>query len=277
MQELLIVNPSDRGSGETTLYESNPRKRRSGRRASAKQLAWRKKFAARYGGGRKRRANPSKRRRRRTGATMASIKRRGRPVSRSAWRASGYRRNPSRRYRRNPVAVRATMRGITTLLIESAQGAVGATLVDMTMGQIVMRGWLPLNMQTTQMYPLVKGGVAIGLGIVGNMLPLPAMFKRVLAEGVKGSLVCTLRDTISPYVAGTFPLGQNSRQMMRSRNGGSRDGYMGWRSSARTMIPQPGPGGRMGEYLSGSPSAMSTRERQAYYPSYGSLGTYMQY
>lgn len=278
MHELLIVNPSDRDGGETTLYESNPRKRRrSGRRASAKQAAWRREFGRRYGGGRKRNANPAKRRRRaRRGASMASVKRGGSPVSRRAWRASGYRRNPARRYNRNPVAVRASLRSITSLVVEAAQGAVGATLVDMAMGQIVTRGWIPSTMLTTQTYPLVKGGVAIGLGLVVNMMPLPGMVKRFMAEGVKGSLVCTLRDTISPYLSGSFPLGQNSHQMMRYRPGGNRDGYMGYRTSAQTMIPQRRRG-MMGEYLSGSPSSMSTRERQAYSPSYGTLGTYMHY
>lgn len=206
---------------------------------------------------------------------MASVRRRGGAlVSRASWRASGYRRNPRRgrrSYRRNPVAVRATFRSITTTLVDAAQGALGAVAVDMVMGQLVTRGIVPATMLTPALYPVTKGAVAIGVGLVGNMLPLPAAFKRIVNEGVKGSLVCTLRDTITPFVRDTFPLGQNSHQRMRySRE--DRSGYMGWRGSGRAMIP-----GRMGEYLQGGPSAMSTRERQRWSPSYGTLSEYMNY
>jgi len=273
--ELVIVNPSERGGA--VLYEENPRGRRKRRGGgTAKQRAWRKKFGQMYGGGRKRRAtNPAKkrkgRRKARFGSVMRSVKRRGRPVSRSAWRASGYRRNP-RRYRRNPNggAVRPTIRSITNVLVEAAQGALGAVAIDMAMGQLVTRGIIPATMLTPQLYPVVKGGVAIGFGLVANMLPLPAAFKRIANEGVKGSLVCTLRDTIAPFVRDTFPLGQNSPQRMRYATE-DRSGYMGWRGSGRAMVP-----GRMGEYL-GNSASMSTRERQAYYPSWGQLGTYMNY
>lgn len=267
MQELLIVNPSDRDGGEETLYESNPRRRRrSGRRASAKQAAWRREFGRRYGGRKRRASNPSKRRRKsakRGGSRMVSVKRGGHHVSRRAWRASGYRRNPSRRrhYRRNPIAVRASLRSITATLVESAQGAVGAIGVDMLMGQIVVRGWLPATMLTTTTYPLVKGGVAIGLGILGNMMPLPAMLKRFVAEGVRGSLTCTLRDTITPYVSGSFPLG--------ARVGPRRLGYM--------MPGRVVSGRQMGEYLHGAGRSMAERESSMYGPGYvaSQMGEYL--
>lgn len=264
MQELLIVNPSDRDGGEETLYESNPRKRRrSGRRASAKQLAWRRTFAKRYGGGHKRRAsNPKKRRARRGGAVMASVKRGGHKVSRRAWRASGYRRNPRRRsYRRNPIALRATMGSIMGMLVQSAQGAVGAIGVDMVMGQAITRGWIPASMLTPTTYPVVKGGVAIGLGVLANMLPLPAMLKRFAVAGVQGSLTCTLRDTIQPYVSGSFPLGARHRPMRG----------MGYSMPGRVLS------GRMGEYLHGGDS-MATRESRMYGPGYvaSQMGEYLR-
>lgn len=259
MQELLIVNPSERGA-RGVVYDENPKRpRRSGRRASAKQLAWRKTFAARYGGGKRRRASNPKSRRK----LMASVKRGGRKVSRRAWRASGYHRNPMRRsYRRNPIAVRASLKSITSLLIESAQGAAGATLIDMAMGQIVVRGWLPANMLTNTTYPLVKGGVAIGLGVVVGMLPLPPMLKRFAVEGVKGSLICTLRDTVAPYISGNFPLGRR----------------MGYAMPGRVL------NGRrpMGEYLHGNGAKndympLWQREQRQVYPSYGGLGEYLNH
>ena len=162
------------------------------------------------------------------------------------------------------------MGGITSVLIESAQGALGAIGVDMLMGQIVVRGWIPATMLTQNTYPLVKGATALGVGILANMMPLPAAAKRFVALGVKGSLICTLRDTITPYVSGSFPLGAS--RYMNYTPGVPRSGYMagmGYRTSARTMVP-----GAQRPLLG---AAMSTREREHYYPSYGTLGKYMNY
>jgi hypothetical protein len=259
MQELLLVNPSHR--------MANPRRRRRRKNASAKQRAWRKKFGQMFGGGR-RRANPKKRRKARFGGTMRSIARKGGgAVSRSSWRASGYRRNPRRRrYRRNPVGLGRfrlpTMTGITRTVTEAAQGAVGATLVDLAMGQMAMRNWLPQFAYTDMGYPLVKGALAIGTAAVAEYL-IPRPFKGIATEMAKGSITITLAGVIRQFMPSTLPMGAR-RQF----------GY-----GSPGMIPSGRPRASMGEYLSASPGSMSMREMEAYGPGYSasSLGRTGEY
>src|SRR3990172_9854882 len=252
MQELLLVNPSPR--------LSNPRRRRRRRNASAKQRAWRKKFGQMYGGGRKRRAsNPKKRRRARFGGTMRSVRRGGRPVARSAWRASGYRRNPRRRrYRRNPMGFGKlrlpTMTGITRTVTEAAQGAVGATLVDVVMGQMAVRNWLPAFAYTDMGYPLVKGALEMGrAGLAEYVIPRP--FKGIATEMAKGSITITVAGVIRQFMPATLPMGAR-------RFGYGSSGY----------IPSGRPRTTMGEYLSATPGSMSMREMEAYGPGYVASG-----
>lgn len=72
---------------------------------------------------RRRRRSRARRNPKRTRSkVIKSVKRRGKPVSRAAWKASGYRRNPMakrrkrsyrRRYRRNPPIIKTVQRGVT--------------------------------------------------------------------------------------------------------------------------------------------------------------------
>ena len=155
--------------------------------------------------------------------------------------------------------MRPTFASVTNIVIEAAQGAVGAIVVDTAMGQLVTRGIIPATMLTPMMYPVIKGGVAIGVGLVANMLPLPAFLKRIANEGVKGSLVVTLTEQLRTFVPATLPLA------------GRRLGYA---VPGRVMVPRSA---TMGEYLQGNGNyvPMSTRERQSYYPSYG-VGEYLR-
>ena len=267
-QELLLVNPSD---GLETIYEENPkrRRRRSRKRATKKQLAARRKFVARYGGGKRRRRRSSSRRRSRRSGGMESVVYRtsGRPVSRRSWKASGYRRNPrrrrsySRRYRRNPIGgiKFPTMRGVQRTVTEALQGAIGATLVDMVMGQLNTRGWLPSFSYTQYGYPLTKGALAIATAAVAEAF-VPRPLRGIAAEMAKGSITITLAGMIRQFVPDTLPLG--ARPMRRMGYGSS--GYIPSARPRRAM---------MGEYLSG---ASATEERRDYYPSWdSSMGEYL--
>jgi hypothetical protein len=249
----------------------NPRRRRKNpsgkRRATAKQIAWRKTFAARYGGKSKRRAssrvaaNPSRRRRN----PMKSVTYKGRPVSARRWRASGYRRNPvgRRRYRRNPIgggggsSIRANVNSITKLIGESAQGAAGAVAVDITMGFVAPM--LPTVMLGQWTYPATKMAVAIGLGIAAQSV-LPSGLRRFAAEGVKGSLTCTLHQVLTPMIAGILPLG--------GRVGGRGMGYV---SSAYIPARQQMKG--LGEHL--SEHTPMQREMYDTGPAYQTMGEFL--
>lgn len=147
------------------------RKRAGAKRPSAKQLAARRKFAAmarararasRSQGGtvakrRKRKSSSAPRRtakraRRRTG-TIKSVRRGGRPVSRAAWRRSGYRRNP-------PILKDLTELGTQTVAALAGAGVGGqvAAMIPFTdaPGNLPIVEWLK------------NAGLAIGLKLFGG-------------------------------------------------------------------------------------------------------------
>lgn len=255
MQELLLVNPSRR------------RRRVKKGGGTSKQRAWRKKFGAMYGG-KKRRSGARKRRHsaRRSGLLQSVVYRKsGKHVSRRSFAASGYRRNPRRRSHRryrNPSSRFGlpSARNVMGTVTQAFQGAVGATLVDVVMGQITSRGLLPSFAATEYGYPLTKGALAIGLAALAEAV-VPRPLRGFAAEMARGSITVTLTGLLRNFVPSTLPLGARGSPMRRFGYGSS--GY----------IPQRTIRG-MGEYLSG---ASASEERKDYYPSWdSSMGEYMK-
>lgn len=120
-----------------------------------------------------------------------------------------------RRYRSNPSSRRLTMNNVISQVTEAGTGAVGATLVDILMGFVAPR--LPVTLLTPTLYPVVKGGAAI---LFGTMLGgMGGQLGRLGVQGAKGSLTCTLRDTIRMYLPANLSLGYINSGMI-ARNGG---------------------------------------------------------
>lgn len=117
---------------------------------------------------RRRRTAAPRRRRATVTGRMRSIRRRGgAAVSRSAWRASGYRRNPRRRgqvrYRRNQPF---NLRGIGNQVLDLAQAS-GAALVGSAIGRTVS-GVIPLGDPANPITNFAKGSlIAIGIRTLG--------------------------------------------------------------------------------------------------------------
>jgi len=208
MQELLFVNPSSLDDDRL----ENPRgkkRRKGGKRFSAKQRAWQKTFAQRYGGGKKKR----KKGKRRSNPQSIVYKGTKKRVSNAAWRKSPYRRNPHRR--RNPAnfARAFSVKGVTNTVMEAAQGAVGATVVDIVMGQVVRSGVLPAVLLSQPAYSLVKAAGAIGLGVVVTQFAPRGILRNIGAEMAKGSLTVTLAGLIRSYLPVDMTMGRYMRGM----------------------------------------------------------------
>jgi hypothetical protein len=252
-EQVYFVNPSRRGSRKR---RANPGRRRAG--PSAKQLAWRRKFGQMYGGGRKRRTRMSNPKRRTK--NMRSIKRYGKPVSRASWRASGYRRNPIRRrrsYRRNPIGggrLRASTSGIMAVVTTAAKGAVGATLTDVVMGQLLARNILPAQLIAGNMYPVTKSALAIGLGLLAQALPIRAL-RDFGVHIAQGSLTVTLNQAMRMYVPASMPMGYyTSGQVLRGGRMRGMGRYLNGADDLRQIeIEAAGPAwtaqGAMSRYL----------------------------
>lgn len=121
-------------------------------------------------------SNPVRRRRRETTRAVAAP---AMPRHRRARRA-----RVSRRVRRYVQRV-STSRGLMPLLMDSAQGAVGAVTVNAAFNFLP----LPATMKSGMVGTLAKAGVAIGLGML-------APRNRMVANMVKGSLTVTLYDAL---------------------------------------------------------------------------------
>lgn len=189
---------------------------------------------------RKRRANPGRKRRARRrnplpllGANPRRRHRRRRnpfPLLGANPRRRRRSRMTNPRRRRNP-STRGMFAGVTTLVTTAAKQAVGAIGVDLAMGQIAPR--LPATLLTPNVYPIVKGAAAVGLGMLVTKF-LPGDFGRKMAEG---SLTITLYSVLRGFMPDTVPLGYIS------------SGY----------IPRQGARG-LGEYVSGLGETPMERE-----------------
>jgi hypothetical protein len=171
----------------------NPRRRRR-RKMTAKQ--------AKYFGG-----NPRRRRRRKAGGRKgrgggafhpkAAITVRANP------RRRRHRRHARRSFRRNPALRMPSARGVMNQVMDAGQGAIGATAIDVLMGFIAPK--LPPALLGPNVYPVVKGGVAILFGVVGQSFGGGA--GRFAAKAAEGSLICTLRDVVRGFLPADLTLG----------------------------------------------------------------------
>jgi hypothetical protein len=257
------------------LFMLNPRKRKR----KARRNPSRRKLTAkqrRYFGPRRARANPARRRRRarRNPVLAANPRRRHR---------RRVHRNPARRhYRRNP-GLRLSVRGVVNQVTDAATGAAGATIVDVLMGYVAPN--LPASMLTPNVYPIVKGGVAIAFGAIGGMMG--GQIGRFAAKGAEGSLIVTLHDVMRSFLPANLALGfinsgyvaPFSRNMgayvngVRPMMGASslRTPLMGMGASS-LQTPLMGLGQDDGNYVD---SAM-TREMSLYGPGYQALSAYVR-
>lgn len=236
------------------LFLLNPRRRR--RKMTAKQRKY-------FGGKRRARRNPTRRRARRNPLPiMATANPRRHRRRRRVHRNPSHRR---RHYRSNP-AMRLTGRGIVNQVTDAATGAAGATVVDVVMGYLNPN--LPATFLSPNVYPIVKGAVAIGLGAVGQSMGGQA--GRFFAKGAEGSLICTLHDVFRSFVPAGISLGYiNSGYVPAHGNMGAyvrgvRTPLMGVRTPLMGL-GQPDP----------IESAMS-REMNLYGPGYQAMGAYVR-
>lgn len=251
MSQLFMLNPSRRRRRKA---RKNPR-----RRMTAKQ---RKYFGPR--------ANPRRRSRRRARrnpvpAMLANPRHRRRRA----------RRNPiARRYRSNP-QLRLTGRGIVTQVTDAAQGAIGATIVDVAMGYI--NPSLPAAMLTPNVYPIIKGAVAIGMGALGGMIG--GQVGRFAAKGAEGSLICTLRDVIRSFLPAGTQLGFINSGYVAPRGMGAYVNGLG-ASSLRTPLMGMGASSLrtplMGLGNDNMIDSAMTREMTLYGPGYQALSAYVR-
>ena len=189
--------------------------------------------------------NPRKRRarkrRRNPAHKMARMMRRRNPVAVLARRRR--RRNPAHKManirrrmmrRRNP-SLRAGFGNIGGQVMQAATGAVGALAVDAVMGQV--NNFLPSALKTQYVYPIVKMGAAIGLGVVASRV-LP----RHGATMAMGSMTVTMRDFLRAFMPAAVPMGYVN------------PGYIPGSGTMASQLNQPGVGmrGRIGEYVGAS-------------------------
>ena len=147
-----------------------------------------------------------------------------------------------RRMRRRNPSFRAGFGNIGGQVMQAATGAVGALAVDAVMGQV--NNFLPEAMKTQYVYPIVKIGAAIGLGIVASKV-LP----RQAGTMAMGSMTVTLRDLMRSFMPYGIPMG---------RVGYVGAGYVPGSGTMATQLNQPGVGmrGRVGEYVGAEMSGL---------------------
>lgn len=243
MAELFMLNPRKRRRRKA---RSNPR-----RRMSAKQRMY-------FGGGRNPRRRHRRKARRNPVAPIVANPRRH--------RRRRHRSNPShRRYRRNP-QLRLTGRGIMNQVTDATIGAAGATVVDVVMGYVNPN--LPATLMTSNVYPIVKGAVAIGLGALGGMMG--GQVGRFAAKGAEGSLICTLHDVFRSFMPATLALGYINSGYVAPR--GPMGAYVRGVNTPLMGVQTPLMGVGEGNMIE---SAMN-REMELYGPGYQALSAYVR-
>ena len=150
------------------------------------------------------------------------------------------RRNPahkmanvrSRMMRRRNPALRPTLGNTGGQVMNAATGAVGALAVDAVMGQV--NNFLPATLKTQYVYPIVKMGAALGLGLVASRV-LP----RHGATMAMGSMTVTMRDFLKSMLPAGVAMGYVN------------PGYIPRTGTMASQLNQSGVGmrGRMGEYV----------------------------
>lgn len=153
--------------------------------------------------------NPAKRKRKSKSAARTTRRR----AKNKGQHVAGYYPNPAprrhhrrrksasgvsvRRFHRNPIAGRrrgGIVKGIVGTVKNGAVGAVGGLLTDAAMK------FAPLSMKTGAISHLIRGSVAVALGLVGDMVRIPGA--GMMAEG---AMTITLYQAAREYI--TVPMG----------------------------------------------------------------------
>lgn len=130
---------------------------------------------------------------------MKSVRRKGgASVSRSAWKASGWRRNPRRRvrrrYRRNP-----SVAGIGRQVIEMGKQTV-AVLAGRTLGR-TLSGMIPFGGTS----PLVSAGKGVAVAIGIKMLARRVVSADLADALAVGALIGPVTDLVNSYTPSLAP------------------------------------------------------------------------
>lgn len=233
-----------------TLFTINPskrRKRRGGKRRTAKQrAATRRMINARYG------INPKKRRARRRGRKASAVV----SVKRRRVRRSSARRVHRSSRRRSSGRMAFNTRGAMNLLKAGAIGGAGAILVDVGMGQA--QRFLPAMLATPTDamgniqygYFAAKAGLALLIGTYGGKI-MPSAVAEKMGEGAMTVLAYqfmrpmvpsaltmgyfnpapTMRPTANIRGAGAYVSGAGAYPQIPVRNGNGNGTYKGGRAA----------------------------------------------
>jgi hypothetical protein len=221
--QTLLINPSRR--------RRSKKRRASGKRRARRMSALQLKY---FGKGRKRRAG-GKRRRARVITVHANPRRRRRSAKRRS-----FRRNPSRALRLPSMS--GTLGGLQRTAGTALQGAVGAVVTDVAMGQAA--GFLPVNLTSrynadgsiNPAYYATKAALAFALGMVGAKV-LPGRMKGYAAQGAVGAFTVMGYEVLRNILPPSITLGAYLNPARVVSGGMGRVGRVG-----RV-------GGRMGAYL----------------------------
>jgi len=236
--------------GEQLLALVNPRGRK---RASAKQVAWRKKFGKMYGGGAKRKRNPI------AGLAAANprrAKRRRNPIAGLA--AANPRRG--KRHHNPRLNIIKTVQSSVMPALTSA----GATLaVDLALGYLPM----PANMKTGSVRNITRAVGLVALGVAAGLVVKPETVRAITSGGLSIIFYDTLKVTAQKMMP-NLPFGANMDEMSGLGYWGS-----GWNPGAdnqynmsaylNTGEPVPALGAYMAPYES-APSMMAEYEDDLY-------------
>lgn len=147
----------------------NPRKRRKRRASSkARKVRVRRRRRAAPVAVRRRKRNPSARRHRRVRAR--------------------------RHYRRNPIGL--NLRGVQGQVMDAAVGAGGALALDIALGYLP----IPENLRTGAAAPLIKGIVAIALGMVASKVIKSSTATKMTQGALTVMLHGIFRETAGRYM-----------------------------------------------------------------------------
>ncbi len=176
MQELLIVNPSNRPS----------KRRKSTKAASPAQKRARAKFAA-AARARAGKSSTKRRARRAPAVSVMTNPRRRRHVAKATKRAS-HRRS-------NPLSMSSVIKKPLAMLTPALTGAVGAIAVNTILSKLP----IPASLNTGKMKYVTQGVAAIALAMIANKVGVKGAMAAQMAEG---SLTVTLHDAIKDIASG---------------------------------------------------------------------------
>lgn len=130
--------------------------------------------------------------RRRSGGVIQSVRRGGKKVSRGAWRASGYRRNPRRRHRRHFARNPFSLGGIKHRVVQGVTDA--ALILGGKAGARFIANFAPDSLKdTVPKVALTQVVAALAVGIAGTKFLGGDKGRFLLAGGVAGALESFLK------------------------------------------------------------------------------------